>query len=260
MPNRLGTWLRTGSTPESGLSPIARWNFDISGTSIVDTVAGVIGSPILSTRFFFNEGKYDSGLRFSGLSNFAGFDMANTHPEFNFSSGTSFSLSAWIRLGSGENPNAIDTAQVGIITKGVGGQNSTYGLDIQSGTYGQVRFGTRSGGAVYGIRMPLPSGPNDWNHVVGRYTAVSPFPLQIFLNGSIGSIQNLNGSSFNDAALGSLSIGPWQRLAGNAYSGIMLDIDDVMIFDRALNFYEIQQIYSGGRTPNYNIQYSGGFP
>jgi hypothetical protein len=112
-----------------------------------------------------------------------------------------------------------------------------YALDVKRNT-GEIRFVLSDGTSYYengwhSVVSTLPL--NQWNHIVGTYDGTA---MKLYANNSLVNSKSVSlkiGENNQD-----LYIGKW--LSGSSIDGL---IDDAMIFNRALNSSEIQEIYEG---------------
>jgi hypothetical protein len=120
-----------------------------------------------------------------------------------------------------------------------------YALDVKRNT-GEIRFVLSDGTSYYengwhSVVSTLPL--NQWNHIVGTYDGTT---MKLYANGLLVNSKSVSlkmGANNQD-----LYIGKW--LSGSSING---QIDDVMIFNRALNSLEIQEIYEG-QKPRIDIK------
>ncbi|MHC4213459.1 MAG: LamG domain-containing protein [Planctomycetota bacterium] len=145
---------------------------------------------------------------------------------------SSFTAGAWIKLSQSKGYGTI-------LTKGSPyGQN--YGLYVEQVT-GFIRIEFTNGGVHTPDETFIDSNTNvldsSWHHVVGTFDGAV---MRIYIDGKLensGIPTTLNPDTNNKA----LTIGYRNDRLGNYYFGGT--IDDVMIYDRALPFGEIQTLY-----------------
>ena len=143
-------------------------------------------------------------------------------------------LSVWLKLN--QLPIAITKIVVKPTETGLDPWE-VYALDVKRNT-GEIRFVLSDGTSYYengwhSVVSTLPL--NQWNHIVGTYDGTT---MKLYANGLLVNSKSVNlkiGANDQD-----LYIGKW--LSGSSING---HIDDVMIFDRALDSSEIQEIYEG---------------
>ncbi len=114
-----------------------------------------------------------------------------------------------------------------------------YALDVKRNT-GEIRFVLSDGTSYYengwhSVVSTLPL--NQWNHIVGTYDGTT---MKLYANSLL--VNSKSVSLKIEANNQDLYIGKW--LSGSSIDGL---IDDAMIFNRALNSSEIQEIYEGQR-------------
>jgi len=120
-----------------------------------------------------------------------------------------------------------------------------YALDVKRDT-GEIRFVLSDGTSYYengwhSVVSTLPL--HQWNHIVGTYDGTT---MKLYANNDLVNSKSVSLKiGVNDQ---DLYIGKW--LSGFSING---QIDDVMIFNRALNGSEIQEIYEGQR-PDINSE------
>jgi hypothetical protein len=222
------------------------FRFNNSGASIIDESGGRIGSVISPTRIQWTNGVYGNGsaIYISGTSNAAGFNLYNEDASLRFNEGSSFTLTVWHKVVSG---NFISSSPTGIIMKG-STSAANYGIQLVSGAnnIAKYEFGWRSGATGHTVTSVLVP-RSQWNFIAGVYdgTNYPTTPMQIFINGSPGSIIDTAGSAFN-GGLGSLTIGnALSVIGGNTETGIQVMIDEVKMYRRALSSGEIYNLYAG---------------
>lgn len=145
-------------------------------------------------------------------------------------------LSVWLKLN--QLPVSITKIIVKPTEKGLDPWE-LYALDVKRNT-GEIRFVLSDGTSYYengwhAVVSTLPL--NQWNHIVGTYNGAT---MRLYANNSLVNSKSVSlniGANNQD-----LLIGKW--LSGSSINGL---IDDVMIFNRALNSTEIQEIYEGQR-------------
>lgn len=221
-------------------SPILFFKFNNSGTTIIDEISGIIGSPVANGGSWVN-GIVGSAITFSGTQ---AYNLFNTNAQFKFSEGSPFTLMAWGKFISG-------TMQTGANNGFFGKGNlatCNWAIDY-TGSPIRHRFGTRSGTFTMAVNSPqLPT--NTWYHVAGTYNGSNA--LQIFFNGVPSTSLNTNGSIFN-GGLGSIVFGRTSIINGNNGSEIVYAIDDARVYNYNLSNNEIYSIYNDGNaTEQFN--------
>ncbi|HWN97277.1 MAG TPA: LamG-like jellyroll fold domain-containing protein, partial [Methylomirabilota bacterium] len=169
---------------------------------------------------------------------FNGFEPDNNAPTFNGSSGfvagpsgllsgrNAFTVGGWIY------PTATPAARTGLF-----GQNDCVEFGFITGT--TLECWTPGGGSVTAVPYPFPL--NQWHHVVGVANGSN---IRIFIDGQLagtggGATANYGSSTFNFNVGG----GGIQDGTGNFFNG---QIDEVVVYHRALSDTEIQGLYRAG--------------
>lgn len=219
-------------------SPGLQFTFASSGASIVDTVSGIIGSPI-ATGGGWVQGKIGSAISISGGQHFR--VSPTLEGDYNVNEGSPFSLTSWVYLSGG---SVVAGFAQGIFIKG-STSAARWALDF-TGSGHNLRFGTRSGG--FTMAVTSPAGPNtwragEWTHIAGTYNGSNL--LQMYLNGNIAGSFFTNGSGFN-VLTGSIAIGRGQVLGGNTGSELIYYIDDCRFYNNQLTPYEVSSLYNKG--------------
>ena len=158
---------------------------------------------------------------------------ANTTVESNLD----FSVSAWI------NPASYDKAILGTRPTISAGSSNGFTININSSGNLWGRIFTQS--TVTQVQTGSAISLNNWSHIAVTYESSSN-TLKTYLNGSeVGSVAGSASSvaSINDLNIGRASVGSF------GYSYFSGKIDEVAIFNRALNTTEIDALY-GGTSPN----------
>jgi hypothetical protein len=195
---------------------------------------------------------------------------------FDFSTGLAFTITAWVK-GVG-----TQTSTAGVVCKGYGRGGEQYCLDAFNSYF---RFYIRdSNDNAYGIQVTNDPVNNLWQHLAAVYQGTNAV-FNLYLNGQlVGFAPNFLNSvplslMLPPASLLSnqheLSIGNRQNTNGSPYALPWTgDIDDVHIYNRALNSGDIQALISAANSTlvagtvsfsssgstllgNGNIQFSG---
>lgn len=198
----------------SGL--MAWWKLDESTGSIAYDSVGTYSGTI-----------YGAG-RINGVSgNALSFD-GNDYAEINnrIIEGYPFTIGVWLRTTSSSSQAVVNLAYSG-------STKSYYGIEIASG--GAVRSVARNTNARYINGVQVNDG--QWHHIVAVYSSASSRILYVdgMLNGisSSSSTFNVNSNRW--------SFGRWgDSTPSNYFTG---DIDEVRLWNRALNSTEVQQLY-----------------
>jgi len=150
----------------------------------------------------------------------------------NFDTTLKFSLAVWVR-----GP-AAQTSSAGIIAKGTGGGGEAYALDVFGGVF---RFFVRNAAGT-ATALSSPVAPNGrWQHVVAVYDGVAA-TMRIYVNGQLVTSSTAPTSLLLNSH--EVSIGSRQSAAAAYNLPFTGRIDDARIYGRALNAFQVQELYS----------------
>jgi hypothetical protein len=180
----------------------------------------------------------DSGVILNSFTFTNGDSTIVTAPSsenFNFGTGVDFSLSAWVKTTDSDSF---------IIAKFNSGIQPGYVLELNGS--GEIQAMIRDGEPLV-----LCSGPvvndGEWHHVAASYTRVSD--VIVYVDGeevascdisSVGNIDNTENLRFG------------RRSAGGSTKLFDGNVDDIRIYDRALDEDEIREIYEARDGIRYN--------
>ena len=195
---------------------------------------GVVNGATLTSDRFGNVGK---ALSFDGMSNYVEVPHSST---FNFTNKITISL--WIK------PNTIFAPGVEsyVLNKQSNYGASQVGFHIyywyNSSLGSMITFRCRNGnnsnwgGCSYNSLSPFT---NTWKNFILAYDSVS---MRIYIDGQFFTSSSPENLGYNNA---SILIGKF--ISGGYFKG---DIDDIAIYNRALNSQEITQLYRSTVTPS----------
>jgi hypothetical protein len=207
-----------------GLAGVAAWGFDDgSGTSAADSVDG---HPLtLSGGTQWVAGVHGGALQFDGSG------AAESSGTVLPTSGTNYSVSAWVRF-----------AQVGDGFQTVVGEdgdtNSAFFLQY-SGADHRLAF---SFAGVRSLASSITVQPGVWYHLVGVRDITSS-TLTIYVDGAQAGQASVLGNA--DVATGPLTVGRG-KFNGGPVDRLNGAVDDVRVFDRALSADEVAQLHAQG--------------
>lgn len=241
-PPNSGASLQAGALFSTNL--MAHWRFDEQRGTLAADSSGHGNHGILHD-FPRHSSPWIAGRLGGGLS-FKADGWTNnvvTVPDsasLNFTNGLSFTLAIWVK----SRAKQIEAA--GILCKGTGMGGEQYGVDICEGTY---RFYTRpakGGPSASASSAVAPSGR--WQHLAATFDGQARV-MAIYVDGQLANSQRSPDSLRYTTH--EVSIGCRQSNETSAYnlpfSGL---IDDVRIYDRALNANEVRSLYdSAGPWP-----------
>jgi FlaG/FlaF family flagellin (archaellin) len=203
-------------TPGISLGELAWWKLnENTGTIAYDSINNYDGTIYGAARI---TGKSGNALHFDG----------NDYVEINnrIIEKYPFTIEVWLKTTSSGSQAVVNLANSDVT-------NSYYGIDIASG--GVVRSVARNPNSLYINGVQINDG--QWHHIVAVYSSSGSRTLYVdgVLNGTSSSSSTFNTNSNR------WTFGRWgSSKPGNYFSG---DIDDVRLYNRALNSTEVQQLY-----------------
>ena len=214
-------------TPPAGMT--AWWPFDGNANDILSgNNASLFGNQNFAT------GKVDQALAFDGIDDHA---VAPGDAALDVGGSDGMTVDLWV------NPTEIQTARPLIEWESGAGPHLWMSADFAEGGRGVGSLFVNIPDAAGSYHI-FSSGPgllsaNTWQHVAVTYDKTSGAG-KIFLNGASVTEQNLG--SFRPQTTGDFFLGyrPFGVLAGRRFLGAL---DEVEVFNRALDATEIQAIY-----------------
>ncbi|MHC4110494.1 MAG: lamin tail domain-containing protein [Planctomycetota bacterium] len=217
-------WLDTDSLRES---VVAHWRLDGNAAETVGGNHGTVyGNPVWTI------GQLDGALRFEGDGDYV--DCGNDN-SLNLSN--NFSIAAWFRVDSNAAAEIICKGNTNAFSPG-GAYNIFY-----NGIDGKVYFDVRSSDNTTGDSAGMSVSLDEWTHVTGTFSNGN---ITIYKDGAFADDGSLPTPTIyiNNEPLGIGAEGD----GGTAFTGA---IDDVRIYDRALNEGEVQEVaYASVLEPN----------
>ncbi len=196
-------------------------NSGSAGTSLVGTL-NTFSSPATSTSGWSNSGKFGKSLIFDGASDYVSI------PSNSATSGTSFTMSAWI------NTTTTAAGFAAIMEHNRLG-NNFYGL-WRNGNLLHFRWNSsQTGNSVKTLSA------NTWYHVVGTYDSVTS-TAKIYINGTLDSAAS---GQTNPTATDAITTIGATNSPGEYFSG---KIDNVKIYNYALTTDEVSREYNQGSS------------
>jgi len=193
--------------------------FDMSGTFYSDGQNN--GNAYLAYDLF----RGNNVLLLDGAGDFAHFSTW-PYSTLNFSGLNSFSYGAWFKASQ-------ITSQGGILTKSSLSDNS---YTLQAGTLQNISCGNGMGNFVSSNSVPLA---DSWYHAMCIHNGTH---MHLYVDGVLQDdvvSMSFSGSSTNTVEIGRLNVGQ----ASNYFNG---SIDEVVVFNKALNQAEIDSIIALG--------------
>lgn len=159
----------------------------------------------------------------------------------------SFDGNSYIHLNL-QNGNMLDTSNTGAKTtvafwmKWDGTDNMiVYGWYDFALWFYNGYFGFNSSNSdIYSI--PSASFINNWVHVVAEFTNNSPYENELYINGVLQNLAMQNSYPLNVTIRNQARISGWLQNESYKFRGI---VDDMYIFNRALNVDEVSDLYLG---------------
>jgi hypothetical protein len=215
-----------------GDSPIAYWRLNETNGGVArDSVGGHDGQyfNVSLGEFGYNTNDTDTAVEVGTIE---GIDFST------FNNDATFSVEAWVNGGSQFNG-------AGIVTYGYGSGGEQFNLDTGNG--GRFRFAVRNANnAAFNANGTIyPS--NTWQHLVG----VCDLPnsvLRLYVNG----VQTATAAISGGVQLGTspISIGSRESGFSTTYNWNFVGrIDEVAIYDYALNASQVLNHYTAGTNP-----------
>ena len=161
---------------------------------------------------------------------------------FDFSNASGVTIATWIRQEqstSGDILRKMGTS---------GSSDDEYGLWLSS--TGQISGGLNGPGQQKILQAKSSLSLNTWTHVVFMWNKVDS-KISFYINGILDTITNSTITSIqNTNAV--LRIGAWVQSYLNSFTG---SIDDIRIYNRALSYQEILQLYNPSITQGLVAHY-----
>ncbi|MHC4738830.1 MAG: LamG domain-containing protein, partial [Planctomycetota bacterium] len=207
---------------------LAYWKLDeMNGTTTIDSVNGIAGSfqgnPSWSGGRNNGAVRLGSSLDFILVKNESGFDITGE-----------ITVSAWVKA---EYNERYWYAPRGIVTKG---RDSAWKFQKAKGGRGVSFHLNCTGVTEDGLEGKINIIDEDWHHIVGVYDRTK---IYLYVDGVEDTSTAASGNiGTNDAPV---CIGSNAEACDTTWLGL---IDDIAIFDHALNADEISQLYSKGVT------------
>jgi hypothetical protein len=220
------------------------WLFNEGGGSQLKDLVGANPMVFSGTAPYFSSGILGGSAGLFNGSNTLALQLTSTNSFHTF--GGSVSVAAWFKITGGSGARILfcrypDTASKGFILLWISGNKLV--LDIED-----------SSGNMCNRASSTTPATNTWYFGVGVFDAVAG-TVNIYLNGA------LNNGTLTGTVISSLGAGTQILAIGNNNGGASVfqgNIDNVMVWNRALNVSEIQLLY---RYPfslvQPSIQYQG---
>ncbi|WP_034890963.1 LamG-like jellyroll fold domain-containing protein [Gillisia sp. Hel_I_29] len=223
-------WSFATSVPSTTGSLVAHYKLEEgSGTAVIDATT-YANNVTLSGNPLWVLGKEGQALRFNGNNQYG---TALDHPSLDISQ--QITISTWIR------PEKIGTQY--LVKKAQ--QNSVDGYELSLASSGKIffRFNQATSNNIYRLNSQAnyPTNGTTWMHIAVTYNGTE---INLYVNGILDSsksytaTQNIVTNSLNLA----IGAGP------DSFRGILGGMDDIRIFNEALDAVEIGKIYDFSST------------
>jgi len=221
---------------------------DVSGGNLLDYTVNNNDGTIMDDAVQ-GEGKLGKGFHLDGAYDyidFPGFPESPSYTQQTIPDGSSFTISAWVKTGA-SGIYRWNVVIFGLTTNGIG--TYPYALIVDQYSNGGANFRGTISDSVGFQGAGCPAVEIDvWTNLVVVFNGTY---LTCFNNGVSGASRliNLPGAPI-------VSASNWGESIGRAHGGFNAEnyfkgsIDDVMVFDRALGYNEIQALYAG-TSSNY---------
>ena len=201
---------------------MAAYGFDERSGTVASDASGNGNNGMISGATWTTSGKYGNALTFNGTSALV---TINNAPSLQLTSG--MTLEAWVY------PTTVNSVWQDVIYKG----NDNYYLEGASTNSSLPAMRCTFGGPLYGT---VPLTVNTWAHLAATYDGAT---MQLCVNGLQVASQAQTGAiatSTNPLQIGG------DIFYGQYFAGL---IDEVRIYNRALNIAEIQSDMNTPVTP-----------
>jgi len=204
---------------------ISYWTFDEDMTDIAGNIGGLCGHEIwTSTCPDLVEGKVGQAYNFDGLYDYIEMEYADFLDITN-----TISISAWIKTSSiGNSRKIVDKMKFG------GSFKAGYRLDLGSDNKAGFVIGNND---VVSIKDTESIADGEWHHVVGIFNGSNLF---LYRDGDLinSKTTDIGYIKINDLPL---RVGVASDSLSNYFKG---DIDEILIYNRALSSKEVSSIYN----------------
>jgi len=210
-------------------SPIAYWNFNEGEGNILNDNSENGYNGIVYGNTIWADGVSGNALSFDGVDDYV--DIPNTS-DLHFHSG--FTLSVWAKFNNYNQDNLI-------VGKHISGTVSGYFIGVQDNKFDFYVSNSPLPGNKQRLRTPSAYNDNQWHHITGVYDGTSQY---LYVDGVLIAEQTQKYSSVNSANI--RMGGMFQGENKGAFIG---SIDEIRIYDRALNKTEIYELANPEQEP-----------
>lgn len=203
-------------------------NNDISGTALTDRSGSGINGTLSGSPTTNMVGKKGQTINFDGIDDFI--NLGTTHDY------AAVTYSAWVKA------DTFTNAYESIVDRQTAGFTIYTELFITSAGKLATYVKTVSGGAFYDGTGTYTLTAGKWYHIAITYSTTDG--LKGYVNGALDG-SAIAAGDITTGTSASTYIGKSPSTASREFDGL---IDDVRIYNGALNGYEIAQLYNAGRT------------
>lgn len=234
--DRAGNVLSQTAYPDGPNAPVGRWTLDETSGSIAADSVGNSPAERPAKDLMRTEGHDGGGALFYQDNN----GLATAAPVLDTTS--AYTISVWVSLADWQPDWGTFVGQDGEFNSAV---QLTYNPNQDAWMF--VRCAPDDGddcedGALSGTAPTR----NQWTHLVGVYDRAEQ-EVRLYVDGTL--VDEQGGQAVLPAAGGPLRIGAgfWQGEVADRFAGAL---DDVQVYQRALNSTEIATMYGGGTAAN----------
>ena len=203
-------------TPSPTLGLVAAYGFNEGSGTVVSDASGNGNNGTISGATWTTSGKYGKALTFNGTS-----ALVTINNAASLQLKTGMTLEAWVY------PTTVSSAWRDVIYKA----NDNYFLEETSPNSSRPAAGAILGGGYEEVYGPASLTANTWVHLAARYDGAT---TRLYVNGAQVASQAQTGAI-------ATSTNPLQIGGDSLYGGYFAGrIDEVRIYNRALNIAEIQ--------------------
>ncbi len=220
---------------------VAYYRFDeTTGQTAADSSGNGNSGTLVNMPFDDSEwvpGRINRALSFNADNSGDDYVSVPDAPSINFAANPVFSIAAWVR-GPSTQPNGA-----GIVAKGTGAGGEQFALDAhidQVATPAYRFYARNNAGTVVNCTTPVALNGR-WQHVVAVFDGAAGV-IQCYVNGQL--VSSLAGPTSLLSNTHELSIGNRQSGTGPYNFPFTGAIDDVRLYNHALNSNDVQQIYA----------------
>ncbi|MEK6936103.1 MAG: LamG domain-containing protein [Nanoarchaeota archaeon] len=212
---------------------VGYWNFDQNNTNQIDSSGNGNNGTVNGGASFIDSGKYGGAYSFGGVGSYVNVSHSNS---LNISN--EITLICWVKLNSYDQISNYANWHSSCIYK-TGGPTALnvvgYGLEIYNGT-GIPHFQIDDNNVINYVVSGSPLSLNEWHQLAGTYNGSD---MKLYVDGVF--INNISRSGMIDNSDYPLYIGSSRNEYANpdAYAYLNGTIDEVAVFNRALNQTEI---------------------